>query len=225
MAKKATTKAEKVERIVISPPNLIVESFIIYGTAPYVQRKFSDKSREQILRDQMVSKAKKRGTTTPRDPEADYTEATHFTVEKGYGIPAGAFRNAMISACRVAGFVMTKARLSVFIETDEMDEEGTALVALNGSPEMHKGHVRLQDGKTSIAVRPMWKEWSATLSVKWDGDQFTRQDVANLIERAGQQVGVGEGRPDSRKSNGVGWGTFTLIKENRWQVKKQGKKS
>jgi hypothetical protein len=32
----------------------------------------------------------------------------------------------------------------------------------------------------------------------------------NLMLRAGQQVGIGEGRPDSPNSNGLGWGRFAL---------------
>ena len=50
--------------------------------------------------------------------------------------------------------------------------------------------------------------WSATVRVKFDADMFSLSDVINLFMRAGQQVGIGEGRPDSKKSHGMGWGTF-----------------
>jgi hypothetical protein len=46
--------------------------------------------------------------------------------------------------------------------------------------------------------------------VRFDADQFTLRDIANLLLRAGMQVGVGEGRPDSKKSCGMGWGTFEI---------------
>jgi hypothetical protein len=32
----------------------------------------------------------------------------------------------------------------------------------------------------------------------------------NLLDRAGQQVGIGAGRPFSKKSVGQGWGTFSV---------------
>jgi hypothetical protein len=35
-------------------------------------------------------------------------------------------------------------------------------------------------------------------------------DVTNLMQRVGQQVGIGEGRNDSKMSAGMGWGCFTL---------------
>lgn len=206
-------KKIETEAIVIAEPNIQYERFTIYGTAPYVQHKFSEKAKRQMLQAQMSSKATNRKAKEPRNLEEDYEGAMHKTPDGNFGIPAPAFRAAMISACRVAGFQMTKAKLSVFIEADAFDEsDGTPLVLLHGEPEQHMSHVRLESGVASISVRPMWKSWHCELTVKWDGDQFSRKDVANLLERAGQQVGVGEGRPDSKKSIGMGWGTFSLIK-------------
>ena len=199
--------------VVIAAPNMMVATFRIYGTAPYVQNAFSHKTATQMLQAQQATKATSRKKKDPRDIEADFQGAMHKTEKGSYGIPAGAFRAAMISACRVAGFQMTKAKLSVFVVADGLDAaDGTPLVHFDaGEPEMNKMHVRLESGVASIAIRPMWREWSCELKCKWDGDQFSSQDVANLLERAGQQVGIGEGRPDSKKSCGMGWGTFTLI--------------
>ena len=36
-------------------------------------------------------------------------------------------------------------------------------------------------------------------------------EVRNLLVRAGVQVGIGEGRPYSKKSYGMGWGTFEVV--------------
>jgi hypothetical protein len=62
-----------------------------------------------------------------------------------------------------------------------------------------------------LRVRAMYKEWGATLRISYDSDQFTIQDVTNLIMRVGAQVGLGEGRPDSKMSSGMGWGTFEIV--------------
>lgn len=210
---KAATKTAAETHITIAPPNISRAAFDVYGTAPYVQNKFSGTKMQQMLDAQMKTKATSRKAKDPRDPDADYEGAIHRTPDGKYGIPAPAFRSAMISACRVAGFQMTKAKLSVFVEADDFDvDDGTGLVFIKGKPEMAKHPVRLESGVASIAIRPMWREWSARVVIRWDADQFSQSDVANLLERAGQQVGVGEGRPDSKKSHGMGWGTFTLIK-------------
>lgn len=201
------------QALVVASPNLHGATFHIYGTSPYVQNKFSGTKKEGMLRAQQATKGTSRKAKAPRDIDEDYEGAIHRTTDGRYGIPAPAFRSALISACRVAGLVMTKAKLSIFCVQDDIDEEdGTPLVYLQGDePERTMMHVRLESGVASIAVRPMWREWEADVRLKWDADQFSQQDVANLLERAGQQVGVGEGRHDSKKSNGMGWGCFSLV--------------
>lgn len=205
-----TTKTEPIQ---ITRPNIQLIRFKIRGTAPYVQHKFSAKAKAKMLQAQTSSKGANTRAKSPRDLEQDYKGAMYLTKNGKHGIPAPSFRSAMISACRVAGFQMVKAKLSVFVEADDYDVEDAVPLVLftKGKPSMHKAPVRLASGVASIAVRPMWREWEATLSVRFDGDQFNETDLANLLSRAGLQVGVGEGRPDSKKSHGMGWGTFEVI--------------
>lgn len=215
MAKKKVSSSAQVKEeghMAIAPPNLPVAEFTIYGTAPYVQCKFSAKAKREIMQAQTESQGKKRGKKEPRNFDEDYGNAFHRMEDGSYGIPCSAIRNAMISACRVAGFVMTRAKLSIFALPDGFDaDDGQPLIYIDGEPERNESYVRPQTDVTTIAIRPMWRVWSSTFRLKWDADQFSHQDVCNLLERAGQQVGIGEGRPDSKKSNGQGWGTFTLI--------------
>jgi hypothetical protein len=121
----------------------------------------------------------------------------------------------MISACRVVGFKMTHAKLSVFVEPDGFDaDDGTPLVRIYGEPMVHEGLVRNATGVADVRWRPMWRQWHAFVRVVYDADQFTLEDVSNLLARAGMQVGIGEGRPDSKMSAGMGWGTFRIAAES-----------
>ena len=198
---------------VIKAPDLRQVVFSIKGTAPYVQARFSEKA-AQMMMAKMAAGSTSRGKKVreARDFDADYRNAMHLSTEGWHGIPAGAFRQAMISACRLVGFKMTLAKLSVFIIADGFDKvDGIPLVKFEGKPERIDMAVRNQTGVADIRVRPMWREWTAKVKVQYDADQFTREDVANLMLRVGKQVGVGEGRPDSRESAGLGWGTFELV--------------
>ena len=57
----------------------------------------------------------------------------------------------------------------------------------------------------------MWAAgWEATVRVKFDADLLTISDIANLLMRAGLQNGIHEGRPASKMSVGMGWGTFEV---------------
>lgn len=199
--------------IVISAPNLRVATFAITGTAPYVGNKFSQKAK-QTMRDQQTlgSQSKKgKGNREPKNFDECYEQAKHYSEQGWCGIPAPAFRAAMIDACRLVGFKMTFAKLSVFILGDGIDrDEGTPLVRIYGEPEKNEMAVRNATGVADIRARPMWRKWSAKLKVQFDMDQFSESDITNLLLRAGNQVGIGAGRPNSRDSFGQGWGTFTI---------------
>ena len=146
-----------------------------------------------------------------RDFDEDFRQAQHVSTDGWVGIPASAFRNGLISACRLVGFKMTLAKLSLFVSEDGFDSvDAVPLVKIEGTPEPLIMHARNATGVCDIRVRAKFWPWSAKLRISYDGDQFSAHDVANLLQRVGQQVGIGEGRPDSKMSAGMGWGTFTL---------------
>lgn len=199
--------------ITIAPPNLQTISLRIVGTAPYLQAKFSEKAKTAMRDAQAAgSTARKGKRREARQFDADFEAAQHRAVEGWHGIPASALRNACIDACRMVGFQMTRAKMSLFIEPDGFDvDEGTPLVRLEADePEKSEMIGRNATGSADIRVRPMWREWAATVRLTFDADQFTASDVTNLLMRAGLQVGIGEGRPFSKSSAGMGMGTFRV---------------
>lgn len=209
----AVKTKEVVTVSVISAPNFKTLKLEIEGTAPYMQAKFSAKTRQAMMsKMELGSTSKSKKVREARDFDDDFMQAQHFSEEGWVGIPAAAFRNACIDACRMVGFKMTHAKMSIFVEADGFDvTDATPLVKLLAdAPEKTEMTVRNATGVVDIRVRPIWRKWAATLRVRFDADQFTQNDVTNLLARAGQQVGVGEGRPYSRTSNGLGFGLFTI---------------
>lgn len=205
--------AEAPKPLTIAAPNFQVAQVRIVGTAPLVQNKFSAKARAQMRAAQEAGPQAKKGTKKdPKDFNAAFQGAIHRGPDGQYGVPAPAFRNAMIDACRAVGFKMTHAKMFVFVEADFFDvDDGTPLVRLDaGDPEYHEMAVRNDSGVADIRPRPMWREWALTLRVKFNADQFSAADVVNLLLYAGIGVGVGEGRPFSKNSPGMGWGTFRV---------------
>lgn len=220
MTKTATSKAikpaasDKHETVQISAPRIHTAEFNIIGTAPYIQLRFSEKAINAMReKHEAGSQANKKKAKEARDFHQDFLQAQHLSDDKKQwnGIPASAFRNAMISACRLVGFKMTLAKLSVFILPDGFDKvDGVPLIKIDGTPESHIMHARNATGVCDLRVRAKFWPWSATVRVQYDADQFTATDAANLMTRVGAQVGIGEGRPDSKMSAGMGWGTFKL---------------
>lgn len=199
--------------ITIAPPNIQPLELSIVGQSPYMQAKFSAKAKQAMIAKQAAgSIAKKGAKREARDFDADFVGAQHRSTEGWVGIPCSAFRNACIDACRMVGFQMTRAKMSIFVEPDGFDaDDGTPLVRLIGAdPEKTEMATRNATGVADIRIRPMWREWGATVRIKYDADQFTRDDVTNLLWRAGLQVGIGEGRPFSKSSAGLGFGLFSV---------------
>ena len=208
---------KKEETLTIKPPKFKVAEFLLRGTAPYVSNKFSGEAREKMRQDQLLGSQKKKGAKRePKDFEARYQESMHHLEGGGYGIPAGCFRQAIVSACRIVGFKMTLAKLAVFILHDGFDldpGERTPLVKITkGEPRQFESCVRLATGVADIASRGLWEAgWEVNLRVRYDADMFTEADIRNLLDRVGIQVGIGSGRPDSKTSCGMGWGTFEVV--------------
>ena len=207
---------------VVLPAKITRVVFQIKGTSPYVQLKFSQKAKEQMMVAMSTPKAAKKAKSErkPRDYDEDFIQAQHVSTAGWNGIPCAALRCAMIDACRTVGLVMTKAKMSVFVQADGFDrDEGTPLVRLisPSKPARTEMLVRNDNGGADIRIRPMWKEWGAKVTIDFDEDMITVSSVLNLLDRAGRQVGIGEGRPFSKNSVGQGWGTFTVLTDKTVQ--------
>lgn len=205
-------KKQEQENVLIKAPRIETAKFQIVGTAPYIQLRFSEKAIHAMMEKHKAgSQANKKKAKEARDFDADFRSAQHVSTEGWHGIPAGAFRNGLISACRLVNFKMTLGKLSLFVDGDGFDKvDAVPLIRIKGKPEPHVMHARNATGVCDIRVRAKFWPWSADLRVSYDADQFSLTDVSNLLLRVGMQVGIGEGRPDSKQSAGMGWGTFTI---------------
>ena len=210
MAKAATTADRSVT---IKAPNFKTAEFHIIGTAPLVIHRFSAKTKNEMKTKMETGKAaSSKKNREAKDTDDLFNEARYVAKAGWDGFNASSIRCAMISACRLVGFKMTLAKLSLFVEADGWDatEPQIPLVRIIGKPTKQEDMARVQTGQPYVTVRPAYHGWEAKLRIKWDADQFTLEDVANLLSRVGQQVGICEGRPDSKNSAGMGWGTFRL---------------
>lgn len=199
--------------VTIKAPNFQQAEFTINGIAPLVIHRFSAKTKAEMKQKMETGKAaSSKKNREAKSTDDTYQEARYISKDGWDGIHAGAFRNALISACRLVGFKMTLAKLSVFVEADGWDkaEPQIPLVRIYGSPTKQEDMARVETGQPYVTVRAAYHEWQCKLRIRWDADQFTIDDMTNLLARVGLQVGIGEGRPDSKKSAGMGWGLFEV---------------
>lgn len=220
MAAKKNTATQTVDPAVSQVPSVTIKApafgivtFDVIGEAPLVIHRFSAKIKAQMKAKMETGKAaQSKKNREARATDDLYEESRYRSVEGWDGFNASAIRAAMISACRLVGFKMTLAKLSVFVEKDGVDavEPQIPLIRIHGAPIKQEDMARVETGQPYVTVRAAYHNWTATIRIRFDMDQFTAQDVANLMQRVGMQVGIGEGRPDSKNSAGMGWGLFRI---------------
>jgi hypothetical protein len=206
---------EKSKVVTIKAPNFQVAVFGIKGVAPLVIHRFSAKTKgEMKLKMETGKSASSKKVRDPKSTDDTYNEARYLSKEGWDGFHAGAIRSAMISACRLVNFKMTLAKLSLFVIQDGWDEKEPQipLVRIYGKSVKQEDIARVETGQPYLTVRSAFHEWTAKVRIRWDADQFSIEDVYNLLHRVGMQCGICEGRPDSKKSAGMGWGLFEVTK-------------
>ena len=206
-------ETESKEALVIRPPNMKTVIFKIRGTAPLVQHRFSAKTQNQMKQKMEEGSTTRKGKNRePVDMDEMYNNARYVSKEGWDGFNASSIRCAMVRACSLVGYKMTLAKMSFFVIQDGWDakQPEIPLIRIIGEPRKMEMIGKVETGQPYVCVRPCYDEWKAEVCIKYDADLFKLEDVANLMSRVGCQVGIGEGRPSSPNSSGMGWGTFTL---------------
>ena len=206
------TTANHVESV-IKPPKFQTGEFTIRGLAPLVIHRFPKKVEHEMKLKMETGKAASSKKNREAKSTDDLFEQSRYKSKEGWdGFHASAIRCAMISACRLVGFKMVLAKLSVFVVQDGWDAQQPQipLIRIYGEAIKQEDVARVQTGQPYVTVRAAYHDWTAKIRIRWDADQFTTDDISSLLSRAGMQVGIGEGRPDSKNSAGMGWGIFTI---------------
>ncbi len=214
----ATSKSSK-EEIRIAPLREAILTIPIIGETPLKILRFSRKKQDQVASTQAQGEqAKTKRKRAPKDFEQEYLDARYLCTqtEKGkpvtwLGLNASGVRNGAIETCRMCGFVMTKAKMSITCVEDGRDDlDGTPLVRIHGEPKMSIDPVRNASGVIDLRPRVCFDKWKCFVRVRFDEDQFSPSDVLNLLIRVGRQNGLGEGRMNSTNGNGCGNGVFLV---------------
>jgi hypothetical protein len=178
----------------------------IEGVSELIMHKWSDKAKRQILDKQMKRPVKK---DEAKDPQADYEATIYRCMDGTPGMPAGAFKTAIIDACRMyKDLAMVRTQAALFV-LGEPGQGGEQLVRINGEPRIREDMVRIGRDGTDIRYRAGFPQWSATLKIRYNADMLTAEQLYNLIDTAGLG-GVGDWRPSKAKSGT--YGMFQVVR-------------
>lgn len=201
MAGKASgvIKLERLEDATIVIPIIGVSPLIIHKWSEKALRMMREKQSGQTLRQKRE----------PKDPKEEADAATYWLGDGRPGMPAVAFKAAMVDGCRFFDAPsMTEAKRALFVEGIGAEQ----LVEITGEKTLREDSPRNATGVADLRYRYAWWPWSAEITVRYPAKLLTADSVVALLD-AGGRSGVGDWRPGSPKSATGVFGTFRVRDE------------
>ena len=187
------TKKPEAQTITLPALNIQYMQLRLRGDSPLICHAWSEKAKREML-DKQMKKAKQ--AKEAKDPQADYEQSLYKAPGGGFGFPAVAFKNAAVDACSsIAGVTKVEARGAFHIVGD--------MVKIDGTPTPREDMVRVGMGTADIRYRGEFREWSAEITLRYNANVLSPEQVLNLFNTAGFAVGVGEWRPQRDGSFGM----------------------
>lgn len=210
---------EKELNLVQIPKIKIKETqIVIEGDSPLLIRKFSEKAKAEILNKQM-KKAKEK---TPKIPFQEFMESLHWitpmpditgkteeemeeifneAVKNGakFGFPTTAIKQAAISAAYRAGLSKNKVSLQgAFHILGDLTE-------IVGNLRMKESSVKIPStGSADIVFRGEFEPgWKTTITVRYDENVISLEQIVQMINYGGFSVGIGEWRIEKGGNHGM----------------------
>lgn len=213
-AKKKKTKAAVIPKgaqpiqIPKSPRTLLIVE--IEGITTLVTHRFPEKAKRQIReKQQNVAKLAK----GKRDPQGEFEESVYVFSNGDYGFPTGALAESIVCASvDVMPKCKSMIRRNLFVEDDGFDHrDDRGLIRVDAEPVLREDVVRLAGASRPADLRyrggyaPGWK---ATARIWFDERMLSREQAIQLVQIAGESIGLCEGRPE--KTLSMGWGKFKV---------------
>lgn len=215
-AKQSSEKAATREVVELQKLNIKHVKLRIEGISSLIPHAWSSKAKQEML-DKQMKKAKQ--AKQAKDPWMDYCESLYWLTPKPYngkelpspgdktyptekdikkakfGFPAVGFKCSMVTAVTSMSNITKVAARQAF----HIDGE---FVEIIGYPVMREDTVRLQPGTADLRYRGEFKTWEADVTVSFNANVFSADQIINLLSVAGFGVGIGDWRPEKNGDKG-----------------------
>lgn len=178
--------------ITIEPIEVRRIEVVLVGDSPLLVHRFSEKMRKAML--DKMNKTAALGREE-RDPRQEAEECLHFTADGRPGMPATAFKAAMVNAVTQVKGTLTKVLVKQAVHVETPDPNG--IIPIEGEWVVHESAVRLPTGVADIRFRPMFPAgWRARLTISYNARAISDKQIVSLLQYAGFGVGLGDWRPE-----------------------------
>jgi hypothetical protein len=192
----AEVKLERVQRA--------VANIEVVGVSPVIPHKWSEKSLRLMREAQSGTTVKAK--REPKLPEEEGEAALYRLPNGEPGMPATAFKAAMVGAIRLfSGITMVQAKASIFVLGEGPDQ----LVPISGEMKLREDTPRNANGNADLRYRYAFFPWSAVVQVEYLTTLVDESSVVALLDAAGNG-GIGDWRPSAPKSHTGTFGRFRV---------------
>jgi hypothetical protein len=177
----------------------------IRGLTPIIPHKWAEKAIAQMRSKQGGNAVDK---LPPKVAEDEAYQATYWLPDGRPGMPATAFKAAMVGACRLFDEPpMTLAKVLFYVEGEGPEQ----LVPIDcDSIEMREDLPRNSNGNPDLRYRNQLVGWSARLTIRYTASRISEASIVALLDAAGRG-GVGDWRPSAPKSATGMYGTWEVV--------------
>ena len=196
--KKEVKKVVKEKVVTVSMINLETVNFKITGMSPLLMDKFPDEAKKQITEKQ---EGKSQTKKKPRDIELEKIQAIHMTSDGQIGFPSVGFKAGLIESTSFIGDKFFSKKLLKGIQIVNAAE---GLVPI----EFKKQDILEHNIQSNTKYTPQFHDWTCILSIQFDKNNISKEDLANLINYAGFYYGIGIWSP--RCKSGGSYGMYKL---------------
>ena len=194
------TKKDQGNEIAIPAQQMAYLLLSLEGTTPLIVHRFSEKARKQIREKHAGKPTKSAKSVRGAAQIAEEVMACHYPVlgnegenatEGRFGFPSVGFKAAAVRAATLGtDLKMARVKTMFFIP-------GDVIPITCENIEVREDVVRLSGpgAVPQLRYRPYYHNWKATVGVEYVAGQLPMEQIVNLFDLAGQQVGLGENRP------------------------------
>lgn len=177
----------------------------IEGITPYMQHRMDDQKLEEW--------EKNRKLIVERDDisKTDQIRAEFHSYrdDKGFYLPTDQIKGSLIGAGAMVKSKVGNAKKSMKNIVAGMFFIKEEKLALSKNYEIDKRSAVNRNIKGRvICIRPKWKEWKVEFTLQVDNDTITKETIKEILENAGNYIGIGSFRP----TNNGSFGRFKLNK-------------
>lgn len=192
----------------VSIPAIDIRTFQlrIVGDTPLISHAWDEKAKREMLEKQMKKASKGKEA---RNPFNEFVNSLYWLTDKSenptmediqkakFGFPVVGFKAAAVSGGFRNGVVKNKTIPNgAFHIMGEFAE-------IEGTPEIREDMVRIGMGTADLRYRGEFKTWATTLTIRYNANVMSMEQIINLFNIGGFGCGVGEWRAEKGGSNGM----------------------